>query len=124
MTRDPDPAELSELGLAGDGWATVAESDAHEGHDGTGGDHGPSGSASVRALSVDGHEVRIETTYRITVDGQPFVGHLEVLDDGRVHYHGLPNYAVTSMVDLMRLVVEHFGTTPPAVDELGEDPAS
>lgn len=65
--------------------------------------------------------IRIETRYRITIDGRPLEGHLEVLDNGAVHYHGLPNYSVQSAIDLMRLVINHFGTEPPARDELGGD---
>jgi hypothetical protein len=83
-------------------------------------DHGQSGTAtSVREATYDGHKIRIETTYHITIDGKPLEGHLEVLDNGSVHYHGLPNYAVPSAVDLVRLVIDHFGVEPPSVDELG-----
>jgi hypothetical protein len=44
-----------------------------------------------------------------------------VLDNGAVHYHGLPQYAVPSAVELMKRVIDYFGTEPPAVDELGGD---
>lgn len=82
--------------------------------------HGQPGTAtSVRESMHDGHQIRIETTYRITIDGKPLEGHVDVLDNGSVHYHGLPNYAVASAVDLVRLVIDHFGTEPPGVDELG-----
>jgi len=90
-------------------------------HDHHGGAHAePGASTTLRTVVHGGHEIRIETTYRITIDGAPLVGHVEVLDNGRVHYHGLPNYAVASTVELMRLVLEHFGTEPPGEDELGD----
>jgi len=90
----------------------------HSTHDHGAADGEPGVSTGVRTLHHGGHEVRIETRYRITVDGQPFTGHVEVLDDGRVHYHGLPNYAPASMTALMRFVLEHFGTELPEPDEL------
>ncbi|MDP9239131.1 MAG: hypothetical protein M3O55_00595 [Actinomycetota bacterium] len=90
------------------------------GHHHGGHDHGDPGAAtSVREATHDGHRIRIETTYKITIDGKPLEGHMEVLDNGSVHYHGLPNYAVPSAVDLVKLVIDHFGTEPPGVDELG-----
>jgi hypothetical protein len=86
-------------------------------------DHGGSHGASVtvRTATHRGHEIRIETTYRITIDGQEFAGPLEVLDNGAVHYHGLPQYAVPSAIELMKRVIDYFGTEPPADDELGGD---
>ncbi len=84
-----------------------------------GGGHGTS--VTVRTATHRGHEIRIETTYRITIDGEEFAGPLEVLDNGAVHYHGLPQYAVPSAVELMKRVIDYFGTQPPADDELGGD---
>ncbi|PZS28441.1 MAG: hypothetical protein DLM59_14645 [Pseudonocardiales bacterium] len=116
-------ALLASLRQGGQGLpATRAVHGMHGGHDVHGAlDHGAPGTAtSVRETTHDGHRIRIETTYTITIDGKPLEGHLEVLDNGSVHYHGLPNYAVPSAVDLVRLVIDHFGTEPPGVDELGE----
>jgi hypothetical protein len=70
-----------------------------------GGGHGAS--VTVRTATHRGHEIRIETTYRITIDGEEFAGPLEVLDNGAVH--------------LMKRVIDYFGTEPPAEDELGGD---
>jgi len=53
-------------------------------------------------------------------NGEPLDGGLDVLNNGAVHYHGLPQYAVASALDVLRLVIDHFGTEPPARDELGE----
>jgi hypothetical protein len=44
--------------------------------------------------------------------------HVEVLGDGRVHYHGLPQYALPSAVDMVRRVIDYFGSKPPVKDEL------
>ncbi|NUR74118.1 MAG: hypothetical protein HOU81_25195 [Hamadaea sp.] len=83
-------------------------------------DHGTNGvSTSVRTAVHNGHEIRIETTYAITIDGKPLQGGLEVLDNGAVHYHGLPQYALPSAIDLCKRVLDYFGTEPPAADELG-----
>jgi hypothetical protein len=83
-------------------------------------DHGTDGeSTSVRTAVHRGHEIRIETTYRVTIDGKPLEGGLEVLDNGAVHYHGLPQYALPSAIDMCKRVLDYFGTAPPAVDDLG-----
>lgn len=86
---------------------------------GHGGHHDPGVTKTVRTVTHRGREIRIETTYKVTIDGEPLKGMLEVLGDGRVHYHGLPQYALPSAVDMLRLVVDHFGFTPPVADELG-----
>lgn len=85
----------------------------HSGH------HEPGVTQTVRTATYRGHEIKIETTYRITIDGEPLKGMLEVLDDGRVHYHGLPQYALPSAMDMLRRVVDHFGSRTPVADEIG-----
>lgn len=84
-----------------------------------GGNHEPGVTRTVRTSTYRGRELRVETTYRVTIDGQPLAGHLEVLDDGMVHYHGLPQYAVASAVEMLQRVVDYFGSQPPVQDELG-----
>ncbi|MFC7245297.1 hypothetical protein ACFQO7_22720 [Catellatospora aurea] len=82
--------------------------------------HGVDGvSTGVRTAIHKGREIRIETTYKITIDGKPLQGGLEVLDNGAVHYHGLPQYALPSAIDMCKRVLDYFGTEPPAVDQLG-----
>ncbi|GAA1382322.1 hypothetical protein [Catellatospora chokoriensis] len=82
--------------------------------------HGTDGvSTGVRTATHRGREIRIETTYKITIDGKPLEGGLEVLDNGAVHYHGLPQYALPSAIDMCKRVLDYFGTEPPAVDQLG-----
>jgi hypothetical protein len=65
-------------------------------------------STSTREADYRGHHVVIQTTYTVTVDGQPFNAGLGVTDDGRVYYHGMPNVGFDSAVDLMKTVIERF----------------
>lgn len=65
-------------------------------------------STSTREADYRGHHVVIQTTYKVTVDGQPFNAGLGVTDDGRVYYHGMPNVGFDSAVDLMKAVIERF----------------
>ncbi len=115
--RQP-PASAEELAAAflGSGTGSPARAAQHEHHDGEDGL-----SRSVRSFEHGGHQVRIETTYRITIDGQPLPGHLEVLPDGAVHYHRFPQYAPHSAVDLVRAVIDTLWDKPEVPDELTDD---
>jgi hypothetical protein len=86
-------------------------------------DHGPGNgtSTSVREFEHRGHRVRIETTYRITIDGAPLLGHVEVLPSGEVHYHRFPQYAPNSAVDVVKAVIDTLWEKPPVRDELADD---
>ena len=88
-------------------------------HGGHGGHHEPGVTRTVRTVTYRGHEIKIETTYRVTIDDEPLRGMLEVLDDGRVHYHGLPQYALPSAMDMLRRVIDHFESRPQVEDEIG-----
>lgn len=81
---------------------------------------------SVRTFHHAGHDVVIETSYRITIDGVVFPDHLQVGVDGRVHYHGLPQYSSPSAVDLMKVVVEHLSDdeAPPLIGGGAAAPAT
>jgi hypothetical protein len=93
---------------------------AHEGHEG----HEGGTSTSVRAFAYRDHRVRIETTYRVTIDDRPLRGHLEVLPSGAVHYHVFPQYAPQSAVDVVKTVIDTVWDRPAVADELaGPDPA-
>ena len=48
------------------------------------------------------------TSYEIEVDGKPVTGHLGVSNDGRVHYHLVPNLSFESAVDLVKQVIDTF----------------
>ncbi len=76
--------------------------------------HGP----SVRRFRHAGRNIEIETTYRITVDGEPFADTLHVDPDGSVHYHGLPQYGTFSAVELVKAIVDKFrcGEVPPKLN--------
>jgi hypothetical protein len=104
------------LDLAREGGYGLPAAGSHGGH---GGHHEPGVTHTVRTDTYRGHEIRVETTYRVTIDGEPLKGMLEVLDDGRIHYHGLPQYALPSAMDMMRRVIDHFGSRTPVQDEIG-----
>jgi hypothetical protein len=64
------------------------------------------------------HEIVIRTTYEITIDGETFAAHVNVDNNGRVHYHGLPTRDFPSTVDLVKQVIDAFpddfsGQQPP-----------
>jgi hypothetical protein len=75
---------------------------------------------SVREFEYRGRHVRIETTYRITIDGEPLRGNVEVLPDGTVHYHPFPQYAPRSAVDVVKAVIDTVWDKPGVPDELGD----
>jgi hypothetical protein len=105
--------DLARYFLSGEGLRDV-EVQAH--------DHGPGDgtSTSVREFEHNGHLARIETTYRITIDGAPLVGHVEVLPSGQVHYHRFPQYAPNSAIDVVKAVIDTLWEKPPVRDELAE----
>ncbi len=63
---------------------------------------------TVRHAEHNGHTIEITTTYEITVDGKQFTGHVMVMQDGRLHCHGIPYESYASMVDLMRELVDLY----------------
>ncbi|MDQ3893843.1 MAG: hypothetical protein M3292_04135 [Actinomycetota bacterium] len=63
---------------------------------------------SVREDDYRGHHIVVRTRYSIEVDGRPVTGHLAVTNDGRVHYHAVPNLSFTSAVDLVRRLIDAF----------------
>lgn len=82
--------------------------------------HGQS-HGNVRRFEHAGHQIEIETHYRITIDGQEFPDQLHVADDGTVHYHGYPQYRSPSAVDIVKRIAEDFlAETPPPIDADGD----
>jgi hypothetical protein len=65
---------------------------------------------SVREVSYKGRTIRIETSYSITVDGEPVTGHVMVNNEGKVHYHAIPNQEFASAVDMVKRIID---LTPP-----------
>ena len=66
------------------------------------------GDNSVRELDYKGHHVVVKTTYDVTIDGKPFHAGLGVTNEGDVHYHGMPNVAFASALDLVKAVIDTF----------------
>lgn len=87
----------------------------HHGHGEPAAAHGHGG--GVRRFTHLGHEVEILTRYEVTIDGELWDQHLEVMADGSVTYHGLPQYAVPSAVDLIRTVIEYGYEAPEDLRE-------
>jgi hypothetical protein len=73
---------------------------------------------SVRQTTYKGKTIRVETTYRITIDGESVRVHTKALDDGSVHSHAFPNYSFRSAMDLARKLVD-FSEMEEPEDELG-----
>lgn len=85
-----------------------------------GGHHGHKESfTSIRTAVHRGKKIKIRTTYRIEIDGEPLTLHTMVLDDGTVHCHGLPNYSFPSAIDLARSIIDAARLAPMVLDELG-----
>jgi len=68
--------------------------------------HGPI--TTVREAVHEGHRIVIRTSYEIEVDGRPVGGHLGVTNDGRVHYHPVPNLSFVSAVDMVKSLIDTF----------------
>lgn len=75
---------------------------------GHGAGHGLGPMESVREATHRGHGITIRTTFRIEVDGVPLLGHMAVTNDGRVHYHAMPNVSFDSAVDLVKQLIDAF----------------
>jgi hypothetical protein len=100
---EPDGAELENEQHTG------TPTHAHEHPPAT---HGHGHGEGVRRFTHRGHEVEIVTRYEVTIDGELWDQHVEVLDDGSVTYHGLPQYAIPSAVDLIRKVIDYEEDAP------------
>ena len=63
---------------------------------------------TVREDEYRGHKIVIRTTYEIEVDGHPVRGHVGITNDGRVHYHAMPNLSFPSAVAMVRQLIDAF----------------
>ncbi len=63
---------------------------------------------TVRTDCSKGFEIEIETTYNIKVNGERIGGHIELQNNGQIHYHPLPNYGWMSAVDFVRQLIDSF----------------
>ena len=83
--------------------------------------HGPS--VSVRQTDYKGHHIEIRTTYEITVDRMPVMGHVLVTDEGQVQCHALPNYTFLSALDLVKSLIDVFPEDFERSAKKGSSPA-
>jgi hypothetical protein len=77
--------------------------------------HGHGAEGSVREFDYRGHTVRIVTRYEVTIDGEEWVRPMQVLLDGSVVTHDLPQYRVPSAVDLIEAVIDQTYEAPEDV---------
>ena len=98
---EAEGAELEHDGMAAGGAHGREPPAAAHGH-GTG----------VRRFTYRGHDVEIVTRYEVLIDGEAWDQHVEVLQDGSVTYHGLPQYALPSAVDLIRRLIDYDEDAP------------
>ncbi len=82
----------------------------HHGHHGR-------GVTSKRIAEHRGRQIEVHTTYKFFVDGKPLKMHAEVMDDGKVHCHTLPQYSFTSAIKMLKRVVNIMSIEQP-VNEL------
>ena len=80
------------------------------------------GGEAIRETAYRGHRIVIGTSYRIEVDGRPLDIPLRVGNNGRVHYHALPNYAPPSAVDVVKRVIDAFPQEFPPPDAESASP--
>ena len=74
---------------------------------------------STRTARYRGRKIKVKTTYRIEIDDVPVTQHTMVMDDGRVHCHGLPNYSFLSAIDLARSMIDTARYVSVPEDEIG-----
>ena len=77
--------------------------------------------SSVREVMYKGREIKIETTYKITIDGKPLMSHVGVLNNGRVHSHDFPQYSFNSAVGMVKKIIKTFHDVKLPKNELSED---
>ena len=62
----------------------------------------------LRTETYRGHNIKIETTYKITVDGKAVDGHFDITNSGHVHYHPLPNRSASSAIEMVCAIIDSF----------------
>ena len=72
------------------------------------------GMHSMREDVYKGHHITVMTSYEVRIDGKLFKGQLSVTNAGNVHYHGIPNVAFASAIDLVKAVIDQFPDEFPA----------
>jgi hypothetical protein len=77
--------------------------------------HGHHAELNVREFEHRGHRVRIASHYDVTIDGEPWARPIQVLSNGSVISHDLPQYVVPSAVDLVRAVIDQSYEAPEEI---------
>jgi hypothetical protein len=75
-------------------------------------EHGGMHDKTVRTFSHNGHEISIATKYEIKIDGRVVHLPLMVSQDGQVQSHAIPNYSLSSAVDIVKTIIDLFTQTP------------
>ena len=72
---------------------------------------------------IQGHYIRIKTTYEITVNGEPFERHLRVNERGRLHCHVLPYDEYESALDLVKDYIDGYPDhlPPPSTNHYDDE---
>ena len=115
--------DRSELARAADPGVFVPHLRDHPPAVPTGGHHHGS-VITVRSDTYRGHDITVRTTYEVEVDGRPLRGHFGVGNDGRVHYHPLPNHNFESALELVRQVIDSFPESFPGPQTGPGDPGN
>ncbi len=72
----------------------------HPAHDGS--------LTTLRRTSHNGREIEVKTTYEISVDGRRLADHVSVAKDGSPYSHSCPYEQFSSMVDLVKRLVDLY----------------
>ena len=70
--------------------------------------HQMSGLSSLRRFEHNGHKVEIETTYRITIDGNVYEGHASVDGEGHIQCHAIPYKSWSSAVEFVKHLLDQY----------------
>ncbi len=70
--------------------------------------HHSHGIETIREDDYKGHHIVVRTSYEIEVDGKPITGHMALTNDGRVHYHAVPNVSFPSSIALVHQLIDAF----------------
>lgn len=72
---------------------------------------------SIREDDYKGHHIKIQTSYKITIDNKPIKGHITVDNKGRLHTHAMPTYMFNSAVDMIKKLIDNCPSDFPDVQK-------
>ena len=61
---------------------------------------------TTRETTYRDRKIKIETTYKIIIDRTPVMAHIDVLNNGAVRCHALPNYSFRSALGVAKKLVD------------------